>query len=858
MDIDGMGDVISKYIHATKYAKYIPETGRRETFDETVDRVVSMHTDMYPECVDDIKNAFKFVYEKKILPSMRSMQFAGSPILKHNARMYNCSFTLVDRPKVFSEIMYLLLCGCGVGYSVQKQHVSMLPPIGKMNNGLVCHFAVGDSIEGWSDAVDALINGAINGYYVEFMYNAIRPEGSHVSSRGTAPGHLGLKESLENIRGILLSAQGRKLTTLECHDIICHIANSVIVGGIRYSSLISIFSQSDEEMMNCKNPENFEFGGKNKHRAVSNNSVAVTRFGDYLAISGVIELNKKNFGDPGFVFLDDFNCGINPCLTPDTLILDGDRLLPINRGAEAKTWSSWKTGEKETVELVCNNGLRIKCTPDHKVMLEDGTFIHAKDTIGKYLKYGLGNRTDYDSHDAIRISHYTSDQMWYNHHINMNYTVANYEQASELQVLLASFGIESTINNCDVYVRYDMESEHTRPLVKSINNTGVQEVWDYRMNVPPHYNFCNGLIAKNCGEIVINPKDKNGNTGFGFCNLVDINVAACNNGTEFLDACKAAAVIATLQAGYASFPYLGKITESIVRANPLIGVSITGIMDSPWILNEQMLKSGAKLVLDWNEYMANKIQINKSPRCTCIKPSGNGSLELGCVASGIHPHHAHQYFRRVLAKSSDAVTMEFMKTNPHMVEDLGGGNLCITFPVETDGMTLENLEVEKFLEYVMLVYRGWICNGIRHGETIHHNISCTVSVAKDKWDVMNKFVWDNKSVIGGITFFPEGSDDIPHCPRQAVRTAEQLDKFNNLAYHCKDIDYSKIFEQFDNTNVYVACESDKCMVNHVDDHGNKFGRVFVGLPDRSPFECDGHTFRVVSFFDEYFIAEVVK
>lgn len=967
MDIDIMKNAISNYIHATKYAKYIPELKRRETFNETVDRVVSMHVKKYPNCINEINDAFKFVYNKQILPSMRSMQFAGNPILKHNARMYNCSFTLVDRPKVFSEIMYLLLCGCGVGFSVQRQHVSKLPPLKIMDTGLVNHHLVGDSIEGWSNAVDALINGAINGYYVEFAYNAIRPEGSYVSSRGTAPGHIGLKESLEKVRSVLLNAQGRKLTPLECHDIICHIANSVIVGGIRYSSLISIFSKDDMEMMNCKNTENFEFGGKNKHRALANNSVAVTRHGDYTIISKTIELNKKNFGDPGFVFLDDFNYGVNPCLTSDTLILDDNRLLPINCG-KAKTWNSWKTGEKETIELVCNNGIRIKCTPDHKVMLEDGTFIEAINTIGKNLKFGLGNRhatsklhqwitagilfgNGFVSNNEINVKFnkyikndvfnllinaglhsIESNDLYINKKeledktgINfdfLNYEVSNrlipeyimtensdivasflhglfkingiisnnqisliipnFKLCQQIQILLASFGIISWIKQSEIAYSVQIEpfdinkfeekigfcgeynekpninNYKNKLTVISINNIGIQEVWDYRMNVPPHYNFCNGLIAKNCGEIVINPKDSNGNTGFGFCNLVDINVAECKNGLEFLEACKAAAIIATLQAGYDSFPYLGKVTESIVKSNPLIGVSITGMMDSPWIFNENLLRSGAKLVMDWNEYMANKIHINKSPRCTCIKPSGSGSLELGCIASGIHPHHASKYFRRILAKSNDIITSEFAKINPHMVSDLGNGNLCITFPVSTDGITLQNLKMEDFLNYIMLVYRSWILGGVRRGEKIHHNISCTVSVANDKWDEVNEFVWKNRSIIGGITFFPEGSDDIPNCPRQAVKTQEQIEVFNNLLSKYTDIDYSKIYEQDDNTNVYVACESDKCNILQHDNVSSKFGRVFIGKPSANEFIVDGHKFVVSDIHDGYFIAKVIN
>ena len=174
---------LSDYIHVSKYARYRKELGRREIYPETVTRVMQMHLKKYKSIMNkELKSliiwAFDFVYKKKVLPSMRSMQFAGEAALRDNARIYNCSFTLIDRPRVFQEILYLLLCGSGVGFSVQWNHIKKLPPISRINKRRVYHQAIDDDIYGWAHAVGALVKGAIEGYWVEFDYSRIRPEGS--------------------------------------------------------------------------------------------------------------------------------------------------------------------------------------------------------------------------------------------------------------------------------------------------------------------------------------------------------------------------------------------------------------------------------------------------------------------------------------------------------------------------------------------------------------------------------------------------------------------------------------------------------------------------------------------------------
>ncbi len=213
-------DLLSQINIYNKYSRYIDSQHRRETWKEICDRVMTMHMEKYPHIKDDIAHAFKFVADKKVLPSMRSLQFAGRPIDFNPARMYNCSYVAVTHHKVFSEIMFLLLSGTGVGFSVQKQHVAQLPAIKKASRKT--RFMIGDSIEGWADAINRLMKAylGLSDTYPVFDYRDIRPKGAPLkTSGGKAPGSEPLKACLENIDRVLAAKKdGSKLRPLEVHD----------------------------------------------------------------------------------------------------------------------------------------------------------------------------------------------------------------------------------------------------------------------------------------------------------------------------------------------------------------------------------------------------------------------------------------------------------------------------------------------------------------------------------------------------------------------------------------------------------------------------------------------------------------
>ena len=227
----------------SKYAKYLPEVGRRETWDEIVDRYEIMMFKKYPMLKEDIQKNIIWIREKKVLPSMRALQFAGPALEVNNARGFNCAYLPIDSYHAFSEVMFLLLGGSGVGYSVQNHHVSQLPEIKKSDK--VRKYLIQDSIIGLADAIKVLMKGYFGlGTIPEFDYRDIRPKGARlITAGGKAPGPEPLKLCVAHIQAILDRKQdGEKLTPLECHDILCHIANSVLAGGIRRSAMTCLLS----------------------------------------------------------------------------------------------------------------------------------------------------------------------------------------------------------------------------------------------------------------------------------------------------------------------------------------------------------------------------------------------------------------------------------------------------------------------------------------------------------------------------------------------------------------------------------------------------------------------------------------
>ena len=320
---------LQNYTFVGKYARWIPEKKRRETWKESVERVKGMMLESYPSVTEEIEWAYDMMNRKRVLGSQRALQFGGSPVLKHNARIYNCIASYIDRPRFFQECMYLLLCGCGTGFSVQKHHVEKLPDlVQKYKSNGTKKFTIPDTIEGWSDAVGVLVSSYLGqdelfpeyvGKTVSFDYSEIRPAGSYLSSSsGKAPGPEPLKKALSSIKKVLDKAikeaefsATKKLRPIDVYDVVMHAADAVISGGVRRSATICLFSADDEEMALAKTGNWFH---DNPQRGRSNNSALLVRGSTTSEQFSQVMNSVKEFGEPGFVWSDSTELIVNPCV----------------------------------------------------------------------------------------------------------------------------------------------------------------------------------------------------------------------------------------------------------------------------------------------------------------------------------------------------------------------------------------------------------------------------------------------------------------------------------------------------------------------------------------------------------------
>lgn len=304
--------LLSEIIAYRTYAKHLNHINRRETLAETINRNMTMHLDKFPTLSRDIIKAYKQVHDLKVMPSMRSLQFGGEAIKRNNVRLFNCAFSHISYPRIFAEALFLLLSGTGFGYSVQKHHISQLPPIKQPREEGT--YVVHDSIEGWAEALNQLMNSYFYGAIRPvFNFNNIRPKGSYLVTTGAkAPGPEPLRAMLQKVEVLLKVSVGRKLSSLEVHDIICLAADCVLSGGIRRAALIALFDRNDNDMLTCKHGKWWE---KHPERARANNSAVLPR--DLVTqeeFNHVYEMCiASNAGEPGFFWTNDIEMGTNPC-----------------------------------------------------------------------------------------------------------------------------------------------------------------------------------------------------------------------------------------------------------------------------------------------------------------------------------------------------------------------------------------------------------------------------------------------------------------------------------------------------------------------------------------------------------------
>lgn len=667
--------MMAEYTFAAKYAKYLPKEGRRETYAEAIDRFIDMHVSNYPQLSEELETCREMMKQKRIVGSQRGLQFGGDAINEKHSRQYNCSTLYIDHLSAFKEALWLLLCGSGVGFSVQKHHVEKLPIL-TAPKGEFYH-AVADSIEGWALAADHLIRA----YFIEdahlpnFDYSAIREKGASLRHGGKAPGSEPLRIALEKTKQVLDNAVKdgpRKIKPIEAFDIVMHLSDAVISGGIRRSATLALFSVDDREMLESKTGNWFV---DNPQRGRANISALISPDTPKELFYELFD-STKQFGEPGFLFLDSPEYLLNPCsevtMCP-TLIKDPDGRIV----------------EKYTFDLLDN-----------------------------------ARRKEWET---------------------MGYTF----------------------------------------------ESGVQ-----------------------------------------FCNLTEINVAACEDEEAFLRACESASVLGTVQAAYTSFPFLGDTSEEICRRESLLGVSMTGILSNSICGDDELLNKAANLIKEVNKEFSQKLGIRQASRTTLVKPSGTASIVLES-SSGIHPWHAQKFIRRVQADALEPLYQFIEANQPERCDkSVWGGEYArvISFACEAPegALVKEDLKATQHLDIIKRINQLWVRGGtaVDRLEGAHHNVSCTISVNDDEWETVADYLWVNKEWFTGVSLLSSSGDYVyQQAPfQEVVENYEQLDNpeergkmlglWNQLS-KLPALDFSQCFEGEDNTTIAetVACAGGACEVD---------------------------------------------
>lgn len=761
-------NMMSEYVRISKYSRYNKEKKRRETWEEQIERMMKMHEIHLGDKIDLIREDFDFakkmLLEKRVLGSQRALQFGGEAILNKNVRCYNCSFTYCEYVKAFQYLTFLSLAGVGVGLSVQYDHINKLPDIASRKNGKKV-FKVEDSIEGWADAIGVLMSSYFvndcsfpeyQGYEVEFDLTGIRPKGSKLSyTGGKAPGPDPLARAIKSIEKLIDErlTNSNRLAPIDCADIACFCADCSVAGGIRRSAIIILFSKEDNEMMKAKTGSWFI---DNPQRVRSNNSVVLLRNNTTKEEFDEIMKSVKEFGEPGFIFSDHVDFGVNPCFTGDMKLLtdngyetfeslEGKKVNVVNVNGKVNEGKVWCSGEKEVIELTLTNKKKIKCTPNHVFMLNDGSECEAKDTVGKKLKSFDGEEVSVESYDAV----------------------------------------------------------------------GVEKVYDFT-EPETHWGVVEGVVVHNCVEAGFYARDEFGNPGFEFCNLSEVNAKLCKTADMFYESCRAASILGTIQASYTDFPYLGEITKRITEREALLGVSITGMMDNVEIVfDPEIQRKGAEIVKQTNQRIANIIGIRPAARTTCVKPSGTASTLLG-TSSGIHPNHSRRYLRRIRANKNEPTLQFYEMFNPKAVEEdytsINKTDKVITFLCEVpkNARTKVDTPALTLLEYVKSTKINWVDAG-RVDEYCttpfaKHNISNTINCRDDEYDDVANFIFDNREYFTGISLLPQSGDlDYIQAPFTVIKTPDEIIKTygsGSLLASGVIVNACRVF----NDNLWAACD----------------------------------------------------
>lgn len=725
-------DILSKLVIYSKYSKYLENEKRKETWEEIVKRNMEMLIKKFPYLKEEIEKNYKFVFEKKVLPSMRALQYSGKPIILNPARNFNCSALAIDCLDAFWEIFFVLMSGCGIGISVQKHHIEKLPPVFRPLKR-TRRYLIEDSIIGWCDAIKALLKS----YFLSkskpiFDYNQIREKGEKISSGGLSPGPQPLKDAIHQIKKVLNNIEpGEKLTSLEAHDICMYLADAVLSGGLRRSALISLFSYDDEQMTTSKYGNWYEL---NPQRGRANNSVILLRHriqkSDFFNLWEKIK--KSGTGEPGIFFTNDKEQICNPCQPGYATVLTKEGIKTFEEIKESdKIWD----GELfSTITKKYDNGI--------------------KDVYEYYTDYGIFIGTK-------------------NHKILQN--------GIKIEV-----GKAKSIDICSKPGRNHIIATSK---IKGIKYKGKEKVFDITIDNPKHVYWTNGLLVSNCNEASLTA------TGGGLCNLSEINISDIENEEELLERAKVASFIGTLQASFTDFFYLRETWKKNAEKEALLGVSLTGtarkdleklnIAAAAHMVVEEN-KRVANLI-DINP-AARTCCIKPAGSTSLVMGTSSGvhAWHSKYYIRRVRLSKNDELSQYVIKHMPSLVEDDFEKPNT---------NVVVSIPVKSpeNVITRENENPIQLLERMKYLYDNWVKSGHIRGSNTH-SVSITVGIKEEEeWDIIGDWLWSNRDSYNGITVYPYYETKFPQLPFEEI-TEQKYDELERYLKDIDLSEISNILE----------------------------------------------------------------
>lgn len=623
-----------EFIYKSRYSRWLDEEGRRENWDETVTRLVSFYlqqvlpskdgTEEYEELFAELFNA---IYSFEVMPSMRSMMTAGEALSRCNVAGYNCAYLPVDSPRSFDEAMYILMCGTGVGFSVENKYVEQLPRISEEFASSPSVIRVGDSKEGWAKAFRELVSLLISGQVPGWDVSGVRPSGARLRTfGGRASGPEPLVDLFEFAVRVFQGAAGRRLTSLECHDLMCKVGDVVVVGGVRRSAMISLFDVTDDRM------------------------------------------------------------------------------------ATSKSGAWW---EKDGIRRLANNS---------------AVYEHRRPDMGFFMKKW---KELHDSHSG----------------------------------------------EPGIFSRYACQ--------RIAGRNGRRDA-SHEFGTNP------------CSEIILRP--------YQFCNLTEIVVRPEDSDESLSRKVRIATILGTIQSTFTDFKYLRKIWKKNCEEERLLGVSFTGILDNPKVLDAGFLGALRQLAVDTNAEYSARFGITPSAAITCVKPSGTVS-QLVDSASGLHPRHSRYYLRTVRADNKDPLTAFLKDSGVYHEADITAPatTTVFYFPRKSpeEAVTRNNLTAIDQLEIWKTLQEAWC----------EHKPSATVYVRDDEWMKVGSWVYENFDFLSGVSFLPHDGGSYKQAPYQEIdeKTYEKW-----VLKEPKDVDYNdlRFYESEDMTtgSQELACTGGSCEI----------------------------------------------